>query len=493
MVQPFRTLVLLLTVGAILLVLMWVLPAELSFWGFNLRLPRLASLWPTQQPLYVQARIDRLDSLALVQEKGDTIQLIQEDSSAAANNPAQDGTVHHRICYPTGQDTLLYAFFRQMDALKDGIRHKTIHILHFGDSQLEGDRISADLRHRLQEIFGGCGPGLQGATSRMNEKISVEHSWVRQWQWYPLFGKYAKQAPSNYFSILGNLQLIELGSAPSITPTEEDFLTVITFRSSSRADRKDQSVEQLRLLLRKTEGWLIVRILQEGKEIATQRYEASPTVQQMLCQLEQPFGQVAIQLAGQGVVELHGVSLECRQGVVVDNIPIRGSAGLEFSRIPAEHLQQQLSLLDVGLLIFQFGVNVGEAEDYSYYEEGFYHQLQYFRRLVPDIPILVVSTSDRSKKSDVGYVSLENIEKLRDAQRSAAFRAGCAFWDLFEAMGGINSMPAWVMAKPALANKDFTHFTLRGAHVVANMLYQALMYEYQLYKKQLHAHTKKRL
>jgi len=77
------------------------------------------------------------------------------------------------------------------------------------------------------------------------------------------------------------------------------------------------------------------------------------------------------------------------------------------------------------------------------------------------------------------YESYPNIEKIRNAQRNAAFKANCAFWDLYEAMGGKNSMPSWVFAKPVpLAGKDFTHFTPEGAKIVSEMLYKALLVEY---------------
>jgi hypothetical protein len=80
------------------------------------------------------------------------------------------------------------------------------------------------------------------------------------------------------------------------------------------------------------------------------------------------------------------------------------------------------------------------------------------------------------------YVSYPNVEKIRDAQRDAAFRAGAAFWDCFEAMGGRNSMPAWAFATPALASKDFVHFTLRGSNLIAEMFYSALMESFREYE-----------
>jgi hypothetical protein len=50
-------------------------------------------------------------------------------------------------------------------------------------------------------------------------------------------------------------------------------------------------------------------------------------------------------------------------------------------------------------------------------------------------------------------------------------------------MGGENSMPSWVFAKPALANKDFTHFNEKGARMVAEMFYNALIYDYLQFVK----------
>ena len=64
-----------------------------------------------------------------------------------------------------------------------------------------------------------------------------------------------------------------------------------------------------------------------------------------------------------------------------------------------------------------------------------------------------------SMKERNRYVSYPNIEKVRDALKQASFSAGAAYWDMFEAMGGRNSMPSWVFAQPPLASTDFVHFT----------------------------------
>ena len=75
-----------------------------------------------------------------------------------------------------------------------------------------------------------------------------------------------------------------------------------------------------------------------------------------------------------------------------------------------------------------------------------------------------------------------NINLVRDAQRKAAKRANCSFWDLYEVMGGELSMPSWVNANPSLAEKDFMHFNKRGAKVIGNKLFNAIISDYNDFK-----------
>lgn len=511
MIQPVRSFVLLLSVGLLFALLMTFMPEQVSLAAWQLRFPTWQNTLLKEQPQYadIEALTQRLEAPEAPPEVVDSLPASTQDTVVQAPPPPQAG----RFEYAPGQDTLLYPFFRTLDALKSGQLQESIHIVHFGDSQLEGDRITAELRHRLQSRFGGCGPGLQGITNHLNAKISVYQTNDKRWQWYPLFGKRSKQAPSKHFGLLGNMyaftpappreeETTEQGEAPAdslSSPVEADTSVAIAkeetkgkplpvafqigtvYHRSKQAHANDREVQRVKVLFRNPAGQVEVQILHDGQVACSRQFEASSSLHMLVCDLPGDFQNIGIRFKGQGNIEVYGSSLECRTGIVVDNVPMRGSSGLEFTKIPAAHLRAQLKALNVKLLIFQFGVNVGEAEDYTFYEELFYKQLKYFRELAPDIPILVISTSDRSKKEDTHYVSLKNIDKLRDAQRQAAFRAGCAFWDLLQAMGGLNSMPSWVKEK--LANKDYTHFTPRGARLVSEMLYEALMYEYELYKR----------
>lgn len=91
----------------------------------------------------------------------------------------------------------------------------------------------------------------------------------------------------------------------------------------------------------------------------------------------------------------------------------------------------------------------------------------------------MISVTDACKNEEESYA---NIYKVRDAQKRAAKRANCSFWDLYEVMGGELSMPSWVNAQPSLAEKDFKHFNARGAKVIGNKLFNAIISDYNDFK-----------
>ena len=165
----------------------------------------------------------------------------------------------------------------------------------------------------------------------------------------------------------------------------------------------------------------------------------------------------------------------------LDNIALRGSSGTEFTRMNKEYLTQQLKGLNVGLIIYQFGLNVvgAELKSYKYYENKIYNQLKLLKEILPDASILVISVTDACKNEEESFAY---IDRVRDAQKLAAKRAICSFWDLYEVMGGKLSMPSWVNASPSLAEKDFMHFNVRGSKVVGKKLFNAIISDYNDFK-----------
>jgi len=186
---------------------------------------------------------------------------------------------------------------------------------------------------------------------------------------------------------------------------------------------------------------------------------------------------------------LFGISLDSKYGIAVDNLPLRGSAGYIFTRQKATLLQESFQLLNTQLVLFQFGVNAVPNDpnirvNARALENALFREFMFFKTLMPDVQLIVIGVSDRAYKDGATFRTNPNVPLVRDAQRNAVLRAGGVFWDLYEAMGGENSIVDWVNQRPALAGRDYTHFSARGAQRVGEMFYKSLMIEYLNYLKQ---------
>jgi lysophospholipase L1-like esterase len=78
---------------------------------------------------------------------------------------------------------------------------------------------------------------------------------------------------------------------------------------------------------------------------------------------------------------------------------------------------------------------------------------------------------------------MPDVKVMRDIQRRIAQKSGIAFWDMFVAMGGENSIKKYTEAQPPLAAKDYTHLTFRGGREIAKKLADALLNEKAKYER----------
>lgn len=474
MVKPQRILLLLIYI-ALFLGLLLFLPDEISLGGTQkIKIPKLTAIFQTEKPKY--ADIAKITEDFEVKDNTNT-DSETEDKKDKKNKPFIPDSLRInpklQIQYPEGKDTLLHGFFRALKSLE---RQDTlIRVLHYGDSQLEGDRITAFLREKFQQQFGGSGVGICALVDKLNSKMSVAQMTKTNWIQNVVYGpKFNRQNP-NFYGLLGDTYKF-------IIPEEKWTKASVTYLKAQYATPTQQKVEKIKVLYRNPDEPFELTIQTPQGEVVKEKIEPSKDFGVFYHDLNTPFENVTVGFAGsKKSPEIYGVALDGKQGITFDNIPFRGSSGVEFARINRKHLQKQYEQLNVKFLILQFGVNIvpNPVSDYTFYENMFYEQLKFLKSIAPNLSILVVGVSDMSRNMTGNYESYPNIEKIRNAQRNAAFKANCAFWDLYEAMGGENSMPSWVFAKPvALANKDFTHFTPKGAAIVSEMLYKALLTEY---------------
>jgi len=388
-----------------------------------------------------------------------------------------------RLQFPENKSQILYPFFESIKNVSK--EKKLVRILHYGDSQIEGDRISSYLRANLQLKFGGMGIGLLPIEQLYDMGFSIRQKNSDNWYRYTVYGKHDTTTSQNRYGALASFNRFTTLSKVNKNLTNSESMAWVSFSSSSSSYPNTKSFQQCRIFYSNNSSPFLTELYQGDVLASTETYPVSNTFQTIRWVFDRPVSNIKIVFKGSDSPDIYGIALDGLSGVALDNIPMRGSSGLIFTRLDKRNLKENYGALNVKMIILQFGGNTATnlTDDYTYYEKSFYAQLKRIREILPDVAIVVIGVADMSIKNKDGYVTYPNLEKVRDAMRNATFEANGIYWDTFEAMGGRNSMPSWVNAKPPLASKDFVHFNLQGSKVIAQMFYNSLIYEYNLYEK----------
>jgi hypothetical protein len=185
-------------------------------------------------------------------------------------------------------------------------------------------------------------------------------------------------------------------------------------------------------------------------------------------------------------LKLYGASFENGAGLFVDNFSMRGNSGVGLSMIPESSLAQFNALQNYKLIILQYGLNVVSLTDstnFTSYQISMVRVINRLKRIFPESSFLLISVSDRASNQNGKFATYPDIPLMRDVQREIAKQCKITFWDMYQAMGGENSMVKFAEAKPALAAKDYTHLTYWGGKKIALKLVNTLLYEQKRYAK----------
>ena len=160
--------------------------------------------------------------------------------------------------------------------------------------------------------------------------------------------------------------------------------------------------------------------------------------------------------------------------MTVDNYSIRSNNGQAlFGTNPSVNAQID-AFAEYDLVILQYGLNIMQegVTNYSAYAARVEKMIAFVRSCFPEAAGLVLSTSDRSVKSDTGFAPMSSAPAMVDWQRRAARATGAAFWSIYDAMRAQGGMERFVAN--GWAGKDYTHINYAGGRQVAYALVDAL-------------------
>ena len=362
------------------------------------------------------------------------------------------------ICFPGDDPTFFDPVF---EALSEA-RETPVHIMHYGDSQIEQDRITAVLRTAFQERYGGFGPGLIPAIQALSMPNSVQE-YSGDLTKYTIYGPATMRADHRRYGPMGLVCEVRDSAHISLQP-----------RYRNRQNSSGQFTHIRVLYGHNSEGFRAELALEGGPSVREQ--SDSTEFGLMEWQLDRPVRE--LELAFYGDADIYGLSLESENGVQVDNISMRGCSGTVFTSIDEKALRETLHRFNVRLIILQFGGNrmpsIQEQKDIDLYARQIGRQLRFFHRLAPEARLLFVGPSDMSVSVDGELVTYPMLEPTVEALRAVCLENNTAFWDMYRVMGGRNSMVEWVKAQPPMAAADHVHFTVKGARHMAQLLRQSL-------------------
>ena len=284
-----------------------------------------------------------------------------------ANEDSLKLKIHH-IEYPENDCTVLYPIFRQLRSLKTG--EELIRIMHYGDSQIEGDLMTSYIRNRLQQRFGGSGVGLRPAVELYGYQLSLRHTASDNWIRYTSFGNIDSTLTHSRYGLAASFARFTPYVPDSIPADTANHEAWINLRTSERTYSLNRHFDRCRLFYGYSEQPVYIECQVNGE-----LYDADILFPETHLNIkewkfrEHP-EEITLNFQGSESPDFYGIALDGKKGVAVDNIAMRGSAGLIFTKIDRDLLIQMLGTMNVEMLILQFGGNVVPyiADNYDYYE-----------------------------------------------------------------------------------------------------------------------------
>ena len=370
----------------------------------------------------------------------------------------------------------LHTFFGKLQNAASS--KQKVHIIHYGDSQIEGDRMTAYIRQRIQNQFGGNGPGLVPAVNVYNTntfKQTYSPNFVR----YTCFGG----------DKLRNKRYGAMGSAARFTPEPDSSMLKnpgeikeawIEIEPSKSAYSRSKEYNNVTMFYNSCVKSCMLKVYQNGSLIHEDSLIADGKSHDVHLSFPSTPGKLKYVFSGAISPNISGFSLEGDYGIQVSNVAMRGSSGTIFGSMDQSLLSKMYSELNTELVIMQFGGNsipaLKDSSGVRNFARYFKGQLNTLHKLRPSAAIIVIGPSDMARPENGEFISYPLIPYLVQQMKKATMEANAGYWDLFNAMGGLNSMPAWV--EKGLAGKDYIHFSPKGASIASQLFFDAFAAEF---------------
>ncbi len=383
-----------------------------------------------------------------------------------------DTTQIVRIKYPEDNPDFV-------NKLREKLSSRSCRIIHYGDSQIEGDRITGYLRNRLQHMFGGSGPGfipLLPVYRQISAIVEPSEHWERYAFFDPTKKKFSHKKYGAYLSASRFTKYQKVLPDSIAMDTLPVIKATVTIGKSKKTYAKFRQFSKIGLHYGNCNAPIRISVYNDNTLI--QQDSLITDGQYHLYKINTPVTptNLRIELEGKVSADFYGLTLDRGTGVQIDNVAMRGASGTIFSKGSAQIYGQMTKKLAPKIVIMQYGGNtmpyLKDSTDVEKYTKRMSNQINWIRRRAKNISFIFVGPTDMCLPVNGKMETYPMLPYLNQRLTETCLENNVAYWSMYDAMGGKGSMKLWVDEK--LTAKDYMHFTWKGTKIISELLFTSL-------------------
>ncbi|OED47417.1 hypothetical protein AB832_00535 [Flavobacteriaceae bacterium (ex Bugula neritina AB1)] len=377
-----------------------------------------------------------------------------------------------RIRYPDSNPDFV-------NELQKKLSSRSCRILHYGDSQLEGDRITGYLRNRLQKMYGGSGPGfipVKPVYNQLSAIVKPSDNWLRYAKFDPTQVKFKNRKYGVFLSV----SRFTPYSKKVPDSTTMDSLPIIkasvTISKSRKTYAKFKRFTDIGLHYGNCLYPVKITVFNNGELIQQDSLKADGKYHKYRIRTKATPKDLKIEVEGRISPDFYGLTLDGGSKVQIDNVAMRGSSGTIFSSTSATTYARMARTLKPKIIIMQYGGNtmpyLKDSTEVDKYAKYVVSQVDWMRRRRKNINFLFIGPTDMCIPVNGQMETYPLLPYLNSKLMETCLENNIAYWSMYDAMGGKGSMELWVEEK--LAANDYTHFTRKGTKIISELFFTAL-------------------
>ncbi len=375
-------------------------------------------------------------------------------------------------------------FFAKLHALETGKSQGPVRVLFYGTSEIGYDRVTSQMRRILQKRFGDGGKGymiIYPVWSILRHQ-DIDWKWSKKWVGKSM--RYGTLSDGRYG--LGGVVVHNAGRSwasfrtvsPKAALKKKGYFPYPAGTRFARFELHYQAYPG---------GGVLEIDVDEGARTETID-TAAAEVEDRVFRIDVDDGPHGIKLSTDDKASrIYGVAFDRDQGLILDALMNIGGWAHNFLNYDLEHLNQQIEGRKPDLVIFQFGAK----EAYIYPEYSKKEVATFVRDYAegvtrvmsgqPEASCLIISNKDMGIEKRKKIVTREAIPRIVKGCEKVARRTQCAFYNIYEDMGGAGTMKKWRKRKPPLVSSDLGHLMDAGAIKTGDIIAGELLEEYERY------------